>query len=543
MRVDRRALHGVLRELVRVTDPKASLPILSHVLLQATAGVLTVTAACLERTLSCHLPAEGDIQTCLPAKMLTVLMAPEGKGDAGDVVINDTSDGTCSISLEGHTSKIAAMSPDDFPEQPDRAWSLVAMGQTAAFAEALAFVLPAVSHDEGRPHLNGIQFESDRLIATDGHRLHLTPSPVPVAEPLLISLSAAQTIKRILLYRDNNKFQAHCLIVFATLDTRIGALKQLGTVLNDLFDGRQELLVEVTEHSCPLPSRGQQCSGLRLQLIASLGAFGLVGDQLHISSGDQPFEHDLFCCFADTQSLDGSANHDVDQRHSGHHLDHHTAGLGDPLVSLLGEHRATGQFADEFELAQEILFNPQGVALLSGDQVEGVVDIREATDRFGHLLALVPGEGQLPFSRDVLAPNRLELILDEGGRTLWAWLENLGNLFHPLDLFLGLLDGLVSSADHRDQGEAGALDHLVLNVEQVRRVAGTEILGVASQRRSLVGGLLDDLDGQVRQRFVDETVPAFCVTVLDVLLKGVLRDRLGGDQAGLGGGRSRLRTA
>ncbi len=197
MRVDRRALHGVLKELVRATDPKASLPILSHVLLQATAGVLTVTATCLERTLSCNLPAEGDIQTCLPAKMLSLLIAPEGKGDAGDVVIEDA-DGTCSISLEGLTSKIGAMSPDDFPEQPDRAWSLVAMGQTAAFGEALAFVLPAVSHDEGRPHLNGVQFESDRLVATDGHRLHLTPSPVPVAEPLLISLSAAQTIKRIL---------------------------------------------------------------------------------------------------------------------------------------------------------------------------------------------------------------------------------------------------------------------------------------------------------------------------------------------------------
>ena len=197
MKVDRRALHGALKKLVRVTDPKASLPILSHVLLQATAGVLTVTASCLERTLSCHLPAEGDIHTCLPAKMLGVLIVPEGKGDAGDVIIED-GDGSCSISVEGLASKIAAMSPDDFPEQADRAWSLVAMGQTAAFAEALAFVLPAVSQDEGRPHLNGVQFESDRLIATDGHRLHLTPSPVAIAEPLLVSLEAAQTLKRIL---------------------------------------------------------------------------------------------------------------------------------------------------------------------------------------------------------------------------------------------------------------------------------------------------------------------------------------------------------
>ncbi len=247
MRVDRRALHGVLKELVRVTDPKASLPILSHVLLQATAGVVTVTATCLERTLSCHLPAEGDIQTCLPAKMLSVLIAPEGKGDAGDVTIEDT-DGTCSISLEGLTSKITAIAPDDFPEQPDPAWSLIAMGQTAAFAEALSFVLPAVSHDEGRPHLNGVQFESDHLIATDGHRLHLTPSPVAMAEPLLISLGAAQTVKRML------PFGEHLIIARDGAHLRIGVGPwQLTTKLVD---------ARFPPHAKVIPDRATQTTNL-----------------------------------------------------------------------------------------------------------------------------------------------------------------------------------------------------------------------------------------------------------------------------------------
>jgi DNA polymerase III sliding clamp (beta) subunit (PCNA family) len=44
MKIDRRRFHEAMKELVRGIDPKASVPILSHVLLQATAGVLTLTA-------------------------------------------------------------------------------------------------------------------------------------------------------------------------------------------------------------------------------------------------------------------------------------------------------------------------------------------------------------------------------------------------------------------------------------------------------------------------------------------------------------------
>ena len=45
------------KELVRVIDPRASVPILSQVLLQATAGILSLTATDLKRILSCRLPA------------------------------------------------------------------------------------------------------------------------------------------------------------------------------------------------------------------------------------------------------------------------------------------------------------------------------------------------------------------------------------------------------------------------------------------------------------------------------------------------------
>jgi DNA polymerase III subunit beta len=196
MRIERRLLYEALKELVRVIDPKASMPILSHVLLEVFGGKLTVTATDLNRTLSCRLPAEGDIDTCLPAKLLATLIKPEGK-EAGDVTI-EPADNTCSVTFEGLTSKITTMPSTDFPKGPELSLSLIALWPTAPFLDVLSWVLPAVSTDQGRPHLNGVCLDLDRIVATDGHRLHMAPAPTRLNGPLLLPLEAAQTLARVL---------------------------------------------------------------------------------------------------------------------------------------------------------------------------------------------------------------------------------------------------------------------------------------------------------------------------------------------------------
>ena len=201
MKVNRRALYGALAELVRVVDPKASLPILSHVLLQAVAGVLTIKATDLKRTLTCQLPVEGEIETCLPAKLLANLIKPEGKSDAGDVVIEPIDDVSCAVTFDGLSSRLAAMSPEMFPTGPakqDADWSLLALWPVDGIREALGYVLPAASKDDSRPHLNAVCFDLDRIVTTDGHRLHMARLPSKLPEPVLLSLDAAKTLGRLL---------------------------------------------------------------------------------------------------------------------------------------------------------------------------------------------------------------------------------------------------------------------------------------------------------------------------------------------------------
>ena len=200
MKVDRRALYSALTELVRVTDPKASLPILSHVLLQAVAGVLTLRATDLKRNLCCQLPAEGDFETCLPAKLLANLIKPKGRGDAGDVVIEGSEGTSCSVTFEGLSSRLVPIAPEQFPTGPksDDQWSLLALWPSNALREVLRYVLPAASPDDDRPHLNAVCLDAGRIITTDGHRLHLAELPSELPAPLLVPLESAKTMDRIL---------------------------------------------------------------------------------------------------------------------------------------------------------------------------------------------------------------------------------------------------------------------------------------------------------------------------------------------------------
>ena len=60
------------------------------------------------------------------------------------------------------------------------------------------YTIPAVSTDSTRPHIGGVHFESNRIASTDGHRLHLMITDLPLDVPFLLPLPAAKTLRKIL---------------------------------------------------------------------------------------------------------------------------------------------------------------------------------------------------------------------------------------------------------------------------------------------------------------------------------------------------------
>ena len=197
MRINRRALHGVLQTLSRVADPRSTLAAYQHVHLVAADGKLVLTATDGDRTLTADLPCDGDLpETCLPVKPLTTLSKPESKGSDGDVVI-DVDDQVATIIVDGVTSKLATFPVEDFPAGNEDDFSLVAFWPAAPLAESLAFCLPTVCTDVTRPHIASLCLH-EVMASTDGHRLHICPLPTQLQDELLVPLQSAQVLQRIL---------------------------------------------------------------------------------------------------------------------------------------------------------------------------------------------------------------------------------------------------------------------------------------------------------------------------------------------------------
>jgi DNA polymerase-3 subunit beta len=201
MKVDRRALSLALSHLIHVADTRQVLEILGHVLLEASGGLLTITATDGTTTVDHEMLADGDLVVALPARMLHVLVKPDNRRDAGDVKIEPLDEPSASVVVEGLSTKLSTMDPADFPATPvdtRLAWSIQAICPAQSMRAALDYVLPAASTDEQRPHLNCICLDGGRMMATDGHRLHAADIPTNLPEPMLLPLQAARIAKRLL---------------------------------------------------------------------------------------------------------------------------------------------------------------------------------------------------------------------------------------------------------------------------------------------------------------------------------------------------------
>jgi len=222
--------------------------------LSARSDIVTLTTTDLHRRLSCQLPAEGDLDACVHCKLLSNIIKPEGRGDAGTVGIYQDDD-KVSVQADGLTSHLRPTPPADFPAGPvpqqDKPWSLVAMWPSEPLKDALSFVLPAASSDESRAHLRTVFLNDQDIVTTDGHRLHLAPLPAPVPHPILIRSPAASTLTYMLAHGE----QAILALAGEMLRVKVGNW-QLDTKLSDR---------KFPPHNQVIPDQDSQPTHVRLQ--------------------------------------------------------------------------------------------------------------------------------------------------------------------------------------------------------------------------------------------------------------------------------------
>src|SRR5881296_2916617 len=240
----------------RAVSTRASVQILSGVLLRAEAGRLHLAATDMELSLRSSVDAqiEGEGSVVVPGRLLVELvrLLPENEVTveyrAEESVVHVTSGPS--------TSTLHTYAADDFPRLPD----LDAVGtftvDRQSLLDTVSRVARSASRDESRPVLTGIlvRFEAGKLVmaATDSYRLSVKETPLQGDSPELEAIIPARALgelSRIAQSGDNVELGVHeNQVVFAADDVWLTSRR-----IDGQFPNYKQLLPETFEHEVTLP--------------------------------------------------------------------------------------------------------------------------------------------------------------------------------------------------------------------------------------------------------------------------------------------------
>src|SRR5256714_6993107 len=240
----------------RAVSTRASVQILSGVLLRAEAGRLHLAATDMELSLRSTLEAqvEGEGAVVVPGRLLVdlVRLLPDN-----EVTIEHRVDESVVRVISGASSStLHTYAAEDFPRLPD----LDAVGtftvERQSLLETVSRVARSASRDEARPVLTGIlvRFEGGKLVmaATDSYRLSVKETElagdIPELEAIIPARALAE-LGRIAQSGETVELGVHeNQVVFAADDVWLTTRR-----IDGQFPNYKQLLPESFEHDVPVP--------------------------------------------------------------------------------------------------------------------------------------------------------------------------------------------------------------------------------------------------------------------------------------------------
>ncbi|MBN2113130.1 MAG: DNA polymerase III subunit beta [Acidimicrobiia bacterium] len=197
IRAERDDLADVLSRAARAVSARSPLPILQGLLIVVKGRTLHVTGTDLDVTVRTQLEAEvlEEGRTVVPARLITeaVRKLPPG------AVVLEASGGEVQLTGGGPRFRFREMATDDFPAVAEAALQGALEVDGDDFIQAVGQVMVAASHDDARPVLTGVFFESHegalRLVATDSYRLALRD--IPAVRSTLAALIPARALREL----------------------------------------------------------------------------------------------------------------------------------------------------------------------------------------------------------------------------------------------------------------------------------------------------------------------------------------------------------
>ena len=198
-----------LQTIHPIIPNKSTLPILSHILLDAQKEKLHLTGTDLELGISCSIAAETQEEgaVAVPAKRLMDLMK-ELPSTTLQITAKKNQQVTieCDISGKRGLFKIMGLPREEFPRLPHVEIQDALVIDQGVLQSMLGLTAFAVSHDESRYILTGILFISKagwlRMVATDGRRLAMVQreakNPTKTDHQVIVPFKAITELHRLL---------------------------------------------------------------------------------------------------------------------------------------------------------------------------------------------------------------------------------------------------------------------------------------------------------------------------------------------------------
>ncbi|MDP8259809.1 MAG: DNA polymerase III subunit beta [Candidatus Gygaella obscura] len=174
IKTNKKELLNQLQVVQNIISPKATLPILSNILIETKNNDLRFTSTDLDIGITCLLPVDINEQGAitLPARRFIEIIRelPDN-----EIRITTRKNNTTLIETDNCQFKLSGLPKEEFPKLPELKDKQVFKIEQAELKQMINLTSFAVSHDESRFVLSGILFniKNNKIttVATDGRRL------------------------------------------------------------------------------------------------------------------------------------------------------------------------------------------------------------------------------------------------------------------------------------------------------------------------------------------------------------------------------------
>ncbi len=245
-------LSRALSSVGRVVSTRASLPVLSNVLLSTDGNRLRLSATNLEIGINYWIGSkiEDEGSLTVPARLFAEFVASLPHGN----ITLEATGSNLTVKTDHYESQINGISADEFPLIPQVTTEPVLKLSAETFKDALVQVVVAASADEARPVLAGVFLYTEKdtlyVVATDSYRLAEKRLELPEGESkelsVIVPVRTMQELVRLLgeaagdveIYLDENQ------VMF-----RVDEVELVSRLIDGQFPNYRQIIPKTAETS------------------------------------------------------------------------------------------------------------------------------------------------------------------------------------------------------------------------------------------------------------------------------------------------------